>query len=166
MGRFWRDLCNGAEMNFSNPPPIDTITNLNSFNSKIIRCLEPFRPETRYAEIDYKRKTLKIRYHIRVPNDITRLKGKVEIAIGNTFHITEVTEGATSLELKNLTTYYEDGKWIIDPKKFPASEDYTISVKGIVKRNFLNSLVGIRSSENPDRDYDGSDRYSIRIIHK
>lgn len=117
---------------------------------KILKVFQPFRPDAKYFEINYKLKTALIKYSLSIPQNLRRKFGKIEIPKFENFKIESLIDESFNDLRKIINIDKKGGSLIIKTNKLPNCKSFLITLNGVINRDFINRLIKIKPAINKD----------------
>lgn len=123
---------------------------------KVNDCFKPYHPETKSMMINYKDKKSEIHLHLRIPLTIRRKIASIVIPAYQNFIISDMMD--ESFNRVGSLWVFEQGKWKLNSKQLPSSENFLLVMKGNMPSEILEQMVRMQPSRNRDQTAE-VDRY-------
>jgi len=117
---------------------------------KVYKNFQPFRPEAKYFEINYKSKSALIKYFLRISPSIRKRIGKIEIPMYENYKIKSFTDNSFNDLRDHIKIDEIGGSWVIKTNQLPSCEGFMMELKGDIDKNFMDRLVNIKPAVNKD----------------
>jgi len=117
---------------------------------KIYKIFQPFRPEARYFEINYKSRSALIKYYLRIPSSIRSKLSKIEIPQFENFKIKSFMDDTFNDLSDIIKTDETSGSWVIKTRQLPSCEDFMMELDGEIDKNFIDRLINLKPAVNKD----------------
>ena len=128
-----------------------TVGKIIEWLPKIYEIFQPFRPETKAFEINYKSKTAKIKYSLQIPVDLRRKIGRnIKLPKFDNFQIESIIDEGFNELKRNIVIRENSGSLTIKTKKLPKCENFFITLNGEINPQFIYNLVKIKPAINRD----------------
>lgn len=128
-----------------------TVGKIIEWLPKIYEIFQPFRPETKAFEINYKSKTAKIKYSLQIPVDLRRKIGRnIELPKFENFQIESIIDEGFNELKRDIVIRENSGSLTIKTKQLPKCENFFITLNGEINPQFIYNLVKIKPAINRD----------------
>lgn len=123
---------------------------------KVVDYFRPYKPETKSITINYRNLDAEIELLLFIPDNMKRKIMKVEIPAYQNFKVSDMRDESFN-RIGGLWSF-EDEKWKLNASKLPPSENYLLTLKGMMPKEALSKIVFVQPSANRDQTEE-MDRY-------
>lgn len=117
---------------------------------KVYKKFQPFRPEAKYFEINYKSKSALIKYYLRIPPSIRKRFGKIEIPKYANYKIKSFMDDTFNDLSDHIKIDEIGGSWVIKTNQLPSCEGFMMELNGEIEKNFTDRLINLKPAVNKD----------------
>ncbi len=117
---------------------------------KVYKNFQPFRPEAKLFEINYKSKSALIKYYLKIPPSIRKRIGKIEIPKYQNYKIKSFMDDTFNDLSDHIKIDESGGSWVIKTNQLPSCEGFMMELNGEIDKNFIDRLIHIKPAVNKD----------------